>query len=151
MPTGEPVLFFENDHYRLSLFSAFMVNYKGHECMTGEHAFQADKFFITNPRVAHMILAARSAHDAKRIAKEFKAERDPTWDNRKVDVYEEVQLLRADEHEIVRATLLATGERRLIENSPDPFWGWGKDRRGYNHAGKCLERVRTKLVTPRHH
>lgn len=145
--SGEPILFHENDYYSFSFFSSFRVTFRGIDFDTREHAFQATKFLGRNARIAKLIMSAPSAYEAKKIARDFKEHRHPNWDEIKVGIFEEIQLCAVDQHEYIRATLLSTGKRRIIEDSPDPFWGWGKNRRGLNHAGKCTERVRAWLET----
>lgn len=148
MAKGEPILFYEPDCYMFSLFSAFAIFHGKNDFRTGEHYFQYDKFAAHRPDIAARILNARSPHDAKQIARAFREHRDPRWGDRRLAVYRQAQLLRADQHELIRAKLLSTGERRLIENSPDPFWGWGPGphHRGLNHGGTELEAVRALLA-----
>ena len=46
----------------------------------------------------------------------------------------------------LRKALLDTGDAKLIESSPyDSYWGEGKDKKGFNHLGTILERVRNKI------
>jgi ribA/ribD-fused uncharacterized protein len=46
----------------------------------------------------------------------------------------------------LRKALLDTGDAKLIESSPyDSYWGEGKDKKGLNHLGTILERVRNKI------
>lgn len=145
--SGQPILFHENEFYSFSFFSAFRVTYRSIDFDTREQAFQAAKFLGHHYQIVELIMKARSAPECKKIAREFKAERDPDWDKKKVEVFEEIQLHAVDQHEYIRVTLLGTGKRRIIENSPDPFWGWGTDRRGLNQAGLATERVRARLET----
>jgi predicted NAD-dependent protein-ADP-ribosyltransferase YbiA (DUF1768 family) len=54
--------------------------------------------------------------------------------------------MKAQVHEDVLATLLATGDRQIVETSQyDYFWGCGRDTRGYNHYGQILMDVRGRL------
>lgn len=50
----------------------------------------------------------------------------------------------------VRTCLLATGSKKIVENSPwDSFWGCGADGNGENQMGKILMQLRgefTQLV-----
>ena len=149
MPKGEPVLFFEPEFYMFSLFSAFAIFDGKKDFRTGEHYFQYQKFASYRPDIAKRIMNARSPHEAKDIAKAHKSVRDHRWEDRRLPTYRMAQMLRVDQHELVRAKLLSTGERRLIENSPDDFWGWGPgpNHRGLNHGGKELEGVRELLIT----
>ena len=49
-------------------------------------------------------------------------------------------------HESVAEALLATGDKKIIENSQyDYFWGCGRDGRGRNTYGRVLMGVRDKL------
>lgn len=46
----------------------------------------------------------------------------------------------------LKAILLGTGERALVEASPfDHFWGAGQDGSGQNRLGRLLEQVRREL------
>lgn len=46
----------------------------------------------------------------------------------------------------LRALLLGTGERGLVEDSErDGFWGVGKNGKGRNELGRALEMVRGRL------
>jgi ribA/ribD-fused uncharacterized protein len=49
-------------------------------------------------------------------------------------------------HEEVANRLLATGDKKLVENDQyDYYWGCGRDRRGTNMYGQVLMSVRDKL------
>ena len=46
----------------------------------------------------------------------------------------------------VAEALLETGDQMLVNNDAyDPYWGCGRDLRGYNHFGQVLMNVRDKL------
>jgi ribA/ribD-fused uncharacterized protein len=68
------------------------------------------------------------------------------WDDVKVNIMYEVVKAKFTQHEILRETLLSTGEATLVEDSPtDYFWGCGSDGTGKNMLGKVLMRVRKEL------
>jgi predicted NAD-dependent protein-ADP-ribosyltransferase YbiA (DUF1768 family) len=53
---------------------------------------------------------------------------------------------KAEQHEYVTRKLLATGDRRLVENSwRDDFWGWGPDRNGQNMLGRLWMEIRSEI------
>lgn len=132
----EPVLFYEGRHYVFSNFSSF------------EHAYQAAKFNEARARhVEKRIEMARSAHDAKKIAREFSEYRRPDWgDEVKLKVMEEIVRAKLAQHPFIRECLLETGDRVIIEDSPkDSFWGRGTDWQGHNHLGRLWMKLRAEL------
>jgi predicted NAD-dependent protein-ADP-ribosyltransferase YbiA (DUF1768 family) len=48
-PNAGPVLFYESQHYYLSNFSAFAVEWRGRVWPTSEHAYHASKFLDVAP------------------------------------------------------------------------------------------------------
>ena len=143
------VFFYEQDHYYLSNFSAFGIEWRGRMFDTSEAAYQWSKFdFKDASGHAHRdyILHARSAHDAFKYAEEHAAQRRADWDTVKVDTMRDILRAKAEQHEYVRRKLLQTGARELIENSwRDPFWGWGPNRDGKNMLGRLWMEVRAEL------
>ena len=146
LDTDGQVFFYEQDHYYLSNFSAFRVNWAGHDFDTSEHAYQWYRFNRFSAERQAGILMARSAHEAFRYAQDNKVYQRPDWDDMKVGVMRDILLAKARQHEYVRRKLLQTGTRTLIENSwRDAFWGWGENRDGQNMLGKLWMEVRAEL------
>ncbi len=154
LDTDTQVFFYEQDYYVLSNFSSFRVCWRGIDFDTSEHAYHYAKFTnfdhddIDTPVAvaAREILAARSAHDAFKIANRNKIHRWSDWDDRKVEIMEEILLAKATQHEYVMKKLLETGDRELIENSwRDDYWGWGPNRDGQNMLGKTWMKVRERV------
>lgn len=126
------------------------------EFPTAEHAYQAAKFVYAVPsnggtespcrdafRAYHLICGARSPHEAKEIGQRFKRFRDPDWDRKKLATMKEVSLAKFRDHMIVRRVLEQTNDRPIVEKSPDnPFWGWGKDKKGLNKQGLTWMEIR---------
>ncbi len=126
------------------------------EFPTAEHAYQAAKFVYAVPsdkrteppcreafKAYHMICGARSPHEAKELGQRFKAFRDPDWDLKKLSIMKSVSLAKYLDHEIVRKVLAQTKDRPIVEKSPDnPFWGWGRDRKGLNKQGLIWMEIR---------
>ena len=65
---ADPIGFYEREFFVFSNFSSFAVEWHGHIWPTSEHAYQAAHFFETAPELVEQIAAARSAHDAYKIA-----------------------------------------------------------------------------------
>lgn len=146
LDTETQVLFYEQDFYVLSNFSAFRVTFGGQTFDTSEAAYHYQRF--TDPEDRRAVMYAYSAHDAFRYAQENKARQRPDWDAVKVGVMLDILRAKAAQHEYVRRKLLATGDRELIENSwRDSFWGWGPERTGLNMLGQLWMKVREELRT----
>lgn len=152
LDTDTQVFFYEQDFYVLSNFSSFRVKWVGVDFDTAEHAYHFEKFWATEggsteqKRVRGMIMNSRSAHEAFKIAQEYRHLQREGWDAVKVGVMGKILRAKADQHGYVRRKLLDTGNRLLIENSwRDDFWGWGPNRDGKNMLGKCWMQVRASL------
>lgn len=152
LDTDTQVFFYEQEFYVLSNFSAFEVEIWGRTPLpitfkTAEHAYHWHKFFPEHPGIALLIMAARSAHDAFKIARHYAAQVRPDWADVKVDdVMRPILRAKASQHEYVRRKLLQTGDRQLIEDSwRDDFWGWGPDKNGQNMLGKLWMEIRAEL------
>ena len=138
------VLFYEGRYYMYSNFSAFAVEIDGNVCPTAEHAYQMRKF--TDVKLKQQVLEARSAHDAKKIARRNDQFKRKDWHIIKLPTMEEVVHAKLLQHEFIQVKLLKTGERLIVEDSPtDSFWGRGPDWRGENNLGKIWVRQRTWL------
>lgn len=145
LDTETEVFFYEQDFYVLSNFSAFAVVFNGPVFPTSEAAYHWQKF--TNaPEVQRLLFETRSAHDSFKVAEANRGKRRKDWDAVKVPIMKDILRAKAAQHEYVRRKLLATGNRRLIENSwRDDFWGWGPNRDGQNMLGKLWMEVRDEL------
>ena len=140
----EPVKFYENKYYMFSNFSAFLVTYNGRVWMTSEHAYQAAKF--DDPSIIDLIYSAPSAYDAKKVARSHTNKVRPNWKGIKVAVMNAIIREKTAQHSYVRDKLLETGDREIIENSPeDSFWGTGRDGTGKNTLGKIWMEVRGEI------
>lgn len=148
LDTPERICFYEQDFYVLSNFSAFNLRWEGLVFPTSEHAYQWSKFWDVNngQNVKKFILHASSAHQAFKLAEQFRGERRNDWDKVKVGIMRNILRAKARQHDYVLRKLLATGDRELVENSwRDDFWGWGPNRDGQNMLGKLWMEIRTEL------
>ncbi len=146
LDTDTQVLFYEQDFYILSNFSAFRLRWKDIDFDTSEAAYHWEKF-PDHENIRNEICAARSAHDALKVAHHYKSLRRSDWDAVKVDIMGDILRVKAWQHKYVRRKLLATGNRQLIEDSwRDNFWGWGPNKDGQNMLGKLWMEIRDELV-----
>lgn len=142
---GEKVLFYEGRYYMFSNFSSFQIFWEAKWWATSEHVYQAGKF--VDPKIIRKISLARSAHDAKQIAKNNATNRRPEWsDAYKLALMEEILREKLRQHQYIQKALDQTGEMEMVEDSPrDPFWGRGPDWRGHNHLGKIWMKLREEM------
>ncbi len=144
------IRFYEQDYYIFSNFSAFRLNWSDICFDTSEHAYHWEKF-PERQDIRNEITSAMSAHEAFKVAEQFKAHRRPDWDDVKVDIMRGIIRAKTEQHEYVRRKLLASGDRELVEDSwRDPFWGWGPKRDGLNMLGKIWMEVRAELRAAAH-
>lgn len=111
---------------------------------TVEHYFQAQKFAGTP--YAGVIRLAHSPKHAKSLghSRQYKLRAD--WGDVKDGIMHSAVLRKFETHAEIRAVLLATGDREIVENAPsDYYWGCGADGSGQNRLGKILMEVRSTL------
>lgn len=120
--------------------------WKNFDYMTSEHAYHSEKF-PNNPEIVEQIRNARSAHDALRIAREYKNQRRSDWDQVKKDIMKEILKAKVEQHPYIKKKLLESKGRELIENSwRDDFWGWGENKDGQNQLGKLWMEIREEIT-----
>jgi ribA/ribD-fused uncharacterized protein len=139
----EEILSFTDAFAFLSNFHFATVRLDGVAYSTVEHAFQAAK--TDDPEERRAIRECSSPAQAKRMGKRVKLRSD--WESVKIGIMESLVRQKFTAHPELRAALLATGERRLVEGNTwgDVFWGAVRGR-GKNHLGRILMRVREELA-----
>lgn len=149
LDTDTSVFFYEQEFYVLSNFSAFTLNWRGYRFDTSEAAYHWEKFGSINKyEIGDLIRFAPSAHEAFKIAQQFKAEQNPNWDLLKIGIMYDILVEKVRQHEYVRKKLLETGNRELIEDSwRDDFWGWGINKDGQNTLGRLWMKIREEIRT----
>jgi N-glycosidase YbiA len=128
-------------------FSPHAVELDGVRWPTVEHYYQAQKF-PNSPDTVKRILAQPDPLGAKAIAHEGRdlgfARRD--WDQVKDGVMKRGLVAKLDQHPELKELLLATGTKRIVEDSPeDYYWGCGRDGTGTNRMGALWEELRERL------
>lgn len=108
--------------------------------------------------VAERILAAETPGEAKGLGREVRDFDQQVWEENCDRVVEEGQFLKFGSSEELKEVLLGTGEREIVETSPnDRFWGIGFNSEeaegregewGQNRLGKALMRARERLRGP---
>jgi ribA/ribD-fused uncharacterized protein len=111
---------------------------------TVEHYFQALKF-PGDPH-ADRIRLVKSPMEAKTLGNDRHAPLRPDWEQVKDDVMRRAVRAKFQTHADIRAVLLGTGDRRIVENAKnDYYWGIGADGSGKNMLGRILMEVRAEL------
>ncbi|MEU4555263.1 NADAR family protein [Micromonospora violae] len=127
---------------------------------TAEHYMMWRKATLFDNRaIAEQILAAPHPHAAKALGARVSGFDEQTWSEHRFAIVVAGNLAKFDQRPALRAFLLATGERVLVEASPyDRVWGIGLRRddaaagdpagwRGLNLLGFALMQVRRCLDT----
>eukprot|EP00731_Ephydatia_muelleri_P002188 Em0001g2188a len=133
---GEPYFEFTN-------FAEYPIKIDGKTWPTTEHYFQAQKFVGTP--YEEVVRTANSAREAFSLSRQPQASQwlRKDWEQVKVGVMYKALVAKFSQHSKLRATLLGTEDRELVEHTKnDGFWGDGGDGSGQNQLGKQLMRVR---------
>lgn len=144
MKEEETIQFYEREYYMFSNFSSFAIMWKGHFCLTSEHAYQTEKF--EDESVKDIIRKTMSAHDSQKVSHEHKDKYRNNWYEIKTGIMKEVLYEKVRQHPYVKKKLLESGDKMLIEDSwRDNFWGWGPNKDGANHLGKIWMEIREEI------
>lgn len=135
----------ESESYsELSNFHPSPFIYEGREYITSEQCYQAEKF--CQPQLKHLVLAAASPLEAKRIAAKYRDEVRPDWFEVNVDVMRRIVSAKFEANDHLVELLLSTGNRVLVELSRrDRFWGANSKGEGMNNMGIILMDLRNML------
>lgn len=137
------ILAFAGPHRFLSNFAAVVVEWDGDTYPSVEHAYQAAKTMIQAER--KKIRVAPSAAAAKKLGRKVTLRED--WDGMKLTVMRQLVRQKFDEdHPLLRAALLSTGDAELIEGNwwGDTFWGVYAGS-GENWLGRILMEIREEI------
>ncbi|MFG3707044.1 NADAR family protein [Micromonospora sp. NPDC047670] len=99
----------------------------GRTYATAEHWMMWHKAMLFgDPDIAGQILAAGHPHRAKALGRHVRGFDEATWAARRYDIVVAGSVAKFGQHDELRAFLLATGRRVLVEASPvDRVWGIG--------------------------
>lgn len=138
---------FFNEYRWLSNFWPSEIELDGVKYPSVEHAYQASKTLDLGQREAIRVLD--NPGKAKRAGKTVTMRHD--WDRVKIDIMKSLVTQKFTLPEL-RAKLLATGTKTLVEGNPwrDKFWGaaWDHDHKvlyGENWLGRILMGIRDNI------
>lgn len=146
--TENTAYFFSHMYDPLNNWSAHAVEVWEQVFPTVEHAFQWKKFTDNEPDIASAILRAPSPWAVIQLKKTLGDGKMPAdWHERRVAIMEALLRTKAAQNEDVRLCLRATGQRRIVENSPvDSFWGCGSEGDGQNIMGVLWMNIREDVL-----
>ncbi len=124
----------------LSNFQLVDIEYEGSVYPSVENAYQAVKTLDPAQRLPFRLYrpwAAKSCGQNVTL-------RDGWTDRFKLNLMRELLGLKYSVPWL-RIMLLTTEDRLLIEDTPDPFWGRGRDGLGHNHLGRLHSQIRKTL------
>ena len=126
----------------LSNFHVCPVHFNGHEFISSEHAYLANK--CKKADEFEWIKSASTPKDAKRRSKVITPKEN--WHDISIGVMSEVVYDKFKRNLDIQEKLLATGDATLIEGNTwgDTFWGVCNGS-GKNHLGLILMDVRNRL------
>ncbi len=158
MPIPEPIpeqalndqsheLFFDNSHPLSNVYPC-NIEIDGVVYPSAEHAYHCSKF--VDPNIVREILRQKDPIDAKYLAHKNSSYLRDDWDSIKLKVMVKIIEAKLAQNPEVRTILMNTGNKILIEESPDDSnWGmiWTQDNtlEGRNWAGRILMTRRQKL------
>jgi ribA/ribD-fused uncharacterized protein len=134
-----PIDRFEHDYRYLSNFWPAKVYYGVQSYTTIEHAYQAAK--TKNVVFQNQIRLAESPFMAKRLGRNVPIRED--WEKIKLEVMADLLWQKFIMKPEMRAKLVATGKREIIEGNTwgDRYWGMCEGT-GENHLGRLLMALR---------
>lgn len=130
----------------LSNFWPAVVTYDGETYASVEHAYQAAKTLDLELRRA--VREAPTGAAAKKKGQAIPSSKlRPDWPELKLQIMEDL-LRQKFAHADLRAQLLATAPKRLVEGNTwgDTFWG-SVSGVGENHLGRLLMEIRRDLLS----
>ena len=134
----------EDPYGCFSNFSRHGVNLDNKWWPTTEHFFQAQKFLSEADQ--EQIRQANSPKQAANLGRDRKKTLRADWEEVKDEIMYRAVLKKFKTHPEIARILLATGEKKIVENAPgDYYWGCGADGSGLNRLGQILMRVRGEL------
>ncbi|GJE95780.1 NADAR family protein [Phanerochaete sordida] len=147
-PVSTTIYFFDKSqpYYEFSNYSQHPVEHNGKSYPTAVHLFQAHKFLDTSADIAESIRVQATPKDAVDEASRHSYAQRTDWRSVNREYMDLVLDAKFAQHPALRETLLATGDKELVEASPyDDFWGYGPNKNGRNEFGKCLMKLRERL------
>ena len=151
--TTGPIRFYNRGepYYEFTNFYEAVVRIDNEDWLTTEHYFLAQKF-IGTPLVGiiQMLEQPREAFE-KSHDPCFSKWRRIDWETVKEDVMYKALQAKFMQHKELGRKLMETGDRKLIEHSPnDSYWGDGGNGTGKNRLGQLLMKLRREMKEKQH-
>ena len=130
-----------------SNFSLHSIEMQNTFWSTVEHYYQAHKFLGSpDERIMTSIHQASTPEEAAALGRCSTYRIRSDWELVKTKVMREAVLKKFSTHLKIREILLSTGNKLLVEDSPnDYYWGCGANKTGQNYLGQILMSVREEL------
>jgi len=124
---------------------------------TAEHYMMAEKARLFDSAMLPQILEARSPAGAKALGRRVKNFDQAVWDAHRFDIVVRASVAKFGQNADLRAYLMTTGDKVLVEASPvDPVWGVSlaegdprlerpEEWRGLNLLGFAIMKARAML------
>jgi ribA/ribD-fused uncharacterized protein len=127
----------------LSNFHKAKMLLDGKEWPTVEHYFQAQKF-SSSPDYQETIRAAATPVKAKSLgaSKEYPIRND--WDTYREEVMKKALKAKFEQNADLKQLLKSTEGKALVEDTMDPYWGQGRNKKGKNRLGLLLMELRSQ-------
>lgn len=121
------------------------IEFEGRTFACSEYAYGYGKF--RDKTIADWVMTAPAPHLVSILIHNlFAWDISEGWAAKKVDRMRQVLEAKFTQHPDLKAKLLATGDKLILEDSKmDSFWGNGKKGTGKNMLGQLLMELRTKL------
>jgi GTP cyclohydrolase II len=147
--SGLGVFFYELNNHPESCFSSFYpveIHLDEFIWKSAEQYYQAQKFDPNKNRDIFMqIVNTLTPQQAAQIAEQNKAHYREDWADIKIAAMQKVVIAKFKQNAGLQEILLNTLERPIYENSPDDFWGIGRDSKGKNYLGILLMETRSLI------
>ncbi|MGC1508993.1 NADAR family protein [Ketobacter sp.] len=131
----------------LGAWSDHPFKLEGKQWPTVEHYYQAMKF--EDESWQEKIRLTETPKQARKLGRKWLRKPRKDWAKVKVVYMTRAVYTKCMSYSNVADELLATADKKLVENSAyDYFWGCGRDRRGNNKYGEVLMNIRDKLRQP---
>jgi N-glycosidase YbiA len=133
------------EYGEFSNFASYKVKLDNITWETSEHYFQANKFIGT--KYYTKVRNAKGPMAAANIGRDRSLPLRRDWENVKENIMYIVLKAKFSQHATLRALLLSTGDRMLVEHTAnDIYWGdGGGPGKGKNRLGKLLMRLREEF------
>ena len=143
-PTQKETFFKGHENPLSNFFPVRGLYVDGISFATTEAAYVYQKAMFHGDReTAQNVKRSKTGIHAKRLGD--KIHTTPAWQQKKVDVMDNLLRIKIKTCGTTRKALKDSGESKIIEDTPNAFWGRGNDNNGKNMLGQMWMLYRKKL------